>query len=123
CAALSASSACSPGMKVDTDSRTNFHRIAFSRSHTFCDPASMALRITLIPTPYETHKYTRRAMLRDFQRVFMNLRGLATVIYPTPDLARAKDWYAKAFGFEPYFDQPFYVGFEIAGYELGLLPD
>src|SRR5690606_37865730 len=80
-------------------------------------------RITLIPAPYEKHKYTRRAMLRDFQRVFMNLRGLATVIYPTPDLAHAKDWYAKAFGVEPYFDQPFYVGFEIAGYELGLLPD
>src|SRR4051794_26800934 len=23
----------------------------------------------------------------------------------------------------PYFDEPFYVGFEVAGYELGLLPD
>lgn len=53
----------------------------------------------------------------------MSLRGLATVIYPVTDLARAKAWYARAFGTEPYFDQPFYVGFEIAGYELGLLPD
>ena len=53
----------------------------------------------------------------------MTLRGLATVIYPTPDLARAKAWYAEAFAIEPYFDQPFYVGFEIAGYELGLVPD
>jgi predicted enzyme related to lactoylglutathione lyase len=26
-------------------------------------------------------------------------------------------------GQEPYFDQPFYVGFEVGGYELGLLPD
>ncbi len=26
-------------------------------------------------------------------------------------------------GFGPYFDEPFYVGFEVAGYELGLLPD
>lgn len=49
--------------------------------------------------------------------------GLATVIYPVPDLDRAKTWYADAFGTQPYFDQPFYVGFEIAGYELGLLPD
>ena len=53
----------------------------------------------------------------------MSLRGLATVIYPAPDLARAKAWYADAFATQPYFDQPFYVGFEIAGYELGLVPD
>ena len=49
--------------------------------------------------------------------------GLATVIYQVPDLDRAKAWYAQAFGIQPYFDQPFYVGFEIGGYELGLHPD
>lgn len=55
--------------------------------------------------------------------VQMPILGLATVIYPVPDLSRGKAWYAEAFGQQPYFDQPFYVGFEIAGYELGLLPD
>jgi len=25
-------------------------------------------------------------------------------------------------GFGPYFDEPFYVGFNVGGYELGLLP-
>ena len=49
--------------------------------------------------------------------------GLATVIYKAPDLDRAKAWYARAFQQEPYFDQPFYVGFNIAGCELGLDPD
>ena len=53
----------------------------------------------------------------------MPILGLATVIYPVPDLDRAKAWYARAFEKQPYFDQPFYVGFEIAGYELGLVPD
>ena len=48
--------------------------------------------------------------------------GLRTVIYHAPDLAKAKDWYTRAFGVSPYFDQPFYVGFEIGGYELGLHP-
>lgn len=52
-----------------------------------------------------------------------SILGLATVVYPVSDLSRAKAWYAKAFGKDPYFDQPFYVGFEIAGYELGLVPD
>ena len=49
--------------------------------------------------------------------------GLRTVIYPVPDLAKAKRWYSKMLGMEPYFDQPFYVGFEVGGFELGLLPD
>lgn len=51
------------------------------------------------------------------------IKGLATVIYHVSDLDSAKRWYAAAFGQEPYFDQPFYVGFNIKGYELGLNPD
>lgn len=49
--------------------------------------------------------------------------GLRTVIYHAPDLAKAKAWYAAAFGVAPYFDEPFYVGFQIGGFELGLDPD
>ena len=49
--------------------------------------------------------------------------GLRTNIFHVPDLARAKDFYSKAFGTEPYFVEPFYVGFNIGGYELGLDPD
>ncbi len=49
--------------------------------------------------------------------------GLRTVIYRVPDLDRAKKWYGEAFGIEPYFDEPFYVGFSIGGFELGLDPD
>jgi predicted enzyme related to lactoylglutathione lyase len=49
--------------------------------------------------------------------------GLRTVIYAAPDLVKAKQWYAQVLGIEPYFDQPFYVGFNVGGYELGLDPD
>src|SRR5262245_34316225 len=49
--------------------------------------------------------------------------GLRTAIYHGPDLAKGKAWYSKVLGIEPYFDQPFYVGFNIGGYELGLDPD
>lgn len=49
--------------------------------------------------------------------------GLRTVVYHVPTLERAKSWYADAFGVAPYFDEPFYVGFNIGGYELGLDPD
>jgi predicted enzyme related to lactoylglutathione lyase len=53
----------------------------------------------------------------------VTVQGLGTVIYHVADLDRAKAWYATAFGQQPYFDEPFYVGFNIAGYELGLNPD
>jgi predicted enzyme related to lactoylglutathione lyase len=49
--------------------------------------------------------------------------GLRTTIYKVNDLDRAKDWYTRAFGVKPYFDEPFYVGFNVGGYELGLLPE
>lgn len=49
--------------------------------------------------------------------------GLRSAFYAAPDLAAAKDWYTRALGVAPYFDMPFYVGFEVGGYELGLLPD
>lgn len=51
------------------------------------------------------------------------LQGLRTTIYAVPDLARAKQWYSETFGIQPYFDEPFYVGFNVGGYELGLDPD
>ena len=52
------------------------------------------------------------------------LLGLRTAIYPVTEteLTKAKDWYAKVLGVSPYFDQPFYVGFSVGGFELGLLP-
>lgn len=49
--------------------------------------------------------------------------GLRTAIYRVSDLNSAKEWYAKVFETQPYFDQPFYVGFDIGGFELGLQPE
>lgn len=51
------------------------------------------------------------------------LLGLRTVIYPVGDLGKAKAWYAGVLGAEPYFDQPYYAGFQVGGFELGLIPD
>jgi predicted enzyme related to lactoylglutathione lyase len=50
-------------------------------------------------------------------------QGLRTVIYHAPDLEKAKAWYTAAFDIAPYFDEPFYVGFQVGGFELGLDPD
>ncbi len=49
--------------------------------------------------------------------------GLRTAIYKVADIGAAKGWYADVFRTPPYFDEPFYVGFNIGGYELGLQPE
>lgn len=49
-------------------------------------------------------------------------QGLRTGIYHVSDIERGKQWYSKVLGMEPYFDQPFYVGYNVSGYELGLQP-
>jgi catechol 2,3-dioxygenase-like lactoylglutathione lyase family enzyme len=49
--------------------------------------------------------------------------GLRTVLYPAGDLQAAKEWYTRILGFPPYFDEPFYVGFNVGGFELGLDPN
>lgn len=50
-------------------------------------------------------------------------QGLRTSIYKVKDLEKAKKWYSDVLGIEPYFDEPFYVGFNVGGFELGLDPD
>jgi predicted enzyme related to lactoylglutathione lyase len=54
---------------------------------------------------------------------FVMFDGLRTVKYEAKDLAKAKEWFSKVLGKKPYFDQPFYVGFNVGGYELGLDPE
>jgi predicted enzyme related to lactoylglutathione lyase len=50
-------------------------------------------------------------------------KKLRTVIYHVDDLQKAKKWYELVTGVQPYFDESFYVGFDINGFELGLDPD
>jgi lactoylglutathione lyase len=49
--------------------------------------------------------------------------GLRTTIYKVGDILKATEWYSKAFETNPYFNEPYYVGFNIKGYELGLQPE
>jgi uncharacterized protein YndB with AHSA1/START domain/predicted enzyme related to lactoylglutathione lyase len=50
------------------------------------------------------------------------MQGLRTLNFDVTDLAGARDFYTKVLGHGPYFDEPFYVGFDVEGYELGLRP-
>ncbi len=50
------------------------------------------------------------------------LLGLQTALYYVEDVFAARDWYSSVLGEKPYFDEPFYVGFNVGGFELGLHP-
>ncbi|VXB02389.1 VOC family protein [Massilia sp. 9I] len=51
------------------------------------------------------------------------IQGLRTVIYPVTNLTEAQAWYEQVLGVPAYFSEAFYVGFEVGGFELGLIPD
>ncbi len=51
------------------------------------------------------------------------IQGLRTAIYPVGDIIEGRSWYRRVLDCEPYFDEPFYVGFSVGGFELGLVPD
>jgi predicted enzyme related to lactoylglutathione lyase len=53
----------------------------------------------------------------------MTFLGLRTAKYTARDLAAAKAWYSQVLDHAPYFDEPFYVGFNVGGFELGITPD
>ena len=48
--------------------------------------------------------------------------GIKTVLHPVSDLAAAKALYAALLGVPPQTDSSFYVGFEAAGQQIGLVP-
>ena len=52
----------------------------------------------------------------------MEFLGLRTLIYPARNLDESKKWWKNFLGIDPYFDEPFYVGFNVGGYEIGLNP-
>ncbi|GAA1390923.1 VOC family protein [Kitasatospora putterlickiae] len=48
--------------------------------------------------------------------------GFKTVLHPVTDLAKAKAVYAALLGTDPQTDSPYYVGFDVAGQHIGLVP-
>ena len=51
-----------------------------------------------------------------------SIAGLKTVLHPVSDLAAAKAVYAALLGLAPQHDSQYYVGFDVAGQHIGLVP-
>jgi predicted enzyme related to lactoylglutathione lyase len=51
-----------------------------------------------------------------------SIEGIKTVLHPVSDVEKAKPLYAALLGIEPQADSPYYVGFDVAGQHIGLVP-
>jgi predicted enzyme related to lactoylglutathione lyase len=49
--------------------------------------------------------------------------GAQTILIPVKDLDGAKKFYGQLLGEKPIVDQPYYVGFQVAGQDVGLNPN
>jgi predicted enzyme related to lactoylglutathione lyase len=50
-------------------------------------------------------------------------QGIKTVLHPVTDLDKAKAVYSALLGAAPTADAPYYVGFDVAGQHIGLVPN
>src|SRR6516165_5103165 len=67
-------------------------------------------------------------MTREFRSELMTssstpTQGVKTVLHPVTDLAAAKAVYSALLGMPPTTDSPYYVGYEAAGQQIGLVPN
>jgi predicted enzyme related to lactoylglutathione lyase len=52
----------------------------------------------------------------------MSNDGIKTVLHPVTDVAKSKPIYTALLGIEPQADAPYYVGYDFAGQQIGLVP-
>jgi predicted enzyme related to lactoylglutathione lyase len=53
----------------------------------------------------------------------MSTEGIKTVLHPVTDLAAAKAVYTALLGVPPQADESYYVGYDVAGQHIGLVPN
>src|SRR6516162_5908419 len=52
----------------------------------------------------------------------MSTQGIKTVLHPVSDVEKAKAVYTALLGVSPQADTPYYVGYDVAGQHIGLVP-
>jgi predicted enzyme related to lactoylglutathione lyase len=53
----------------------------------------------------------------------MTTTGVKTILYPVRDPAKAKELFTRLLGVEPTADSPYYIGYDIDGQQIGLVPN
>ena len=58
----------------------------------------------------------------NFQETIMT-PSIKLIVYPVKDIEKAKSFYGKFLGVEPYVEGPYYVGYRVGEQEVGLDPN
>jgi CubicO group peptidase (beta-lactamase class C family)/predicted enzyme related to lactoylglutathione lyase len=111
-----------PGRRFAVGIQTNLEGVS-DRTGLAAKIAQIVLDLnsSRIDTPSEYREALKNDLVQ--KKEINMIQGIRTVIYHVVDLEKAKAWYSKILGTKPYFDEPFYVGFNVGGFELGLDPD
>jgi predicted enzyme related to lactoylglutathione lyase len=48
---------------------------------------------------------------------------IKVIVYPVSDVEKAKSFYSAFLGTKPYVDSPYYIGYRVGDFELGLDPN
>ncbi len=51
------------------------------------------------------------------------MKDVSLIVYPAADMAKAKQFFSKLIGADPYADAPYYVGYRNGELEIGLVPN
>ena len=51
------------------------------------------------------------------------IKSMKSIVYPSSNIEADVAFWTKVLGKEPYFNEHYYVGFKVDGYELGLDPN
>lgn len=52
----------------------------------------------------------------------MTTTGVQTILYPVRDLAKTQELFTRLLGVAPTAESPYYVGYDIDGQQIGLVP-
>ena len=80
------------------------------------------MREDTVKRPNSGHYRTIPRTFKEAPMTDSSNQGIRTVLHPVTDLARAKPVYAALLGVEPSADADYYVGFDVAGQHIGLVP-
>src|SRR5664279_4656288 len=112
------------GGRTGQESRSTGRRAATSvTAMEITIPATSAIRPSVATTSVSPNPPGRRdPRLQGVTMTGSTTQGITTVLHPVADLAAAKAVYSALLGTPPQTDGSYYVGFEAAGQQIGLVP-
>src|SRR5437868_4937127 len=78
--------------------------------------------VTIVSLSIREYHYHPPSGVKERSMSASAVQGIKTVLHPVSDVEKAKAVYTALLGVAPQADSSYYVGFDVAGQHIGLLP-